>query len=424
MFDIKAIRENPDAFDAAWSRRGLDPQAKRILDQDLLIRKAMQVVQEAEAARNKSSKLIGQAMAKGDKDEAARLKKEVAGAKNVIAAMGAQVDGEKEQLRNLLLSLPNLPADDVPDGADEDENVEISRWGDVPSFDFEPKAHDDLGEALGLMDFETAAKMSGARFVVLRGLLSRMDRALAAMMLDMQTGQGFEETTPPLLVWSKAMEGTGQLPKFAEDSYQTEQGHWLIPTSEVVLANMVRESIVEPEALPKRLTAHTPCFRSEAGSAGRDTKGMIRQHQFNKVEMVTICTPDQADDELKHMLMCAEKVLQVLELPYRVVELCTGDLGFGSRKTYDIEVWLPSQNTYREISSVSWCGDFQARRMNARYKAGEKDNRFVHTLNGSGLAVGRTLVAVLENYQQADGSIRVPEALVPYMGGVTEISAS
>ena len=410
MFDIKAIRENPDAFDAAWSRRGLDPQAKRILDQDLLIRKAMQVVQEAEAARNKSSKLIGQAMAKGDKDEAARLKKEVAGAKNVIAAMGAQVDGEKEQLRNLLLSLPNLPADDVPDGADEDENVEISRWGDVPSFDFEPKAHDDLGEALGLMDFETAAKMSGARFVVLRGLLSRMDRALAAMMLDMQTGQGFEETTPPLLVWSKAMEGTGQLPKFAEDSYQTEQGHWLIPTSEVVLANMVRESIVEPEALPKRLTAHTPCFRSEAGSAGRDTKGMIRQHQFNKVEMVTICTPDQADDELKHMLMCAEKVLQVLELPYRVVELCTGDLGFGSRKTYDIEVWLPSQNTYREISSVSWCGDFQARRMNARYKAGEKDNRFVHTLNGSGLAVGRTLVAVLENYQQADGSIRVPEA--------------
>lgn len=424
MFDIKAIRENPDAFDAAWSRRGLDPQAKRILDQDLLIRKAMQVVQEAEAARNKSSKLIGQAMAKGDKDEAERLKKEVAGAKNVIAAMGAQVDGEKEQLRNLLLSLPNLPADDAPEGADEDENVEISKWGDVPSLDFEPKAHDDLGEALGLMDFETAAKMSGARFVVLRGLLSRMDRALAAMMLDMQTGQGFEETTPPLLVWSKAMEGTGQLPKFAEDSYQTEQGHWLIPTSEVVLANMVRESIVEPDVLPKRLTAHTPCFRSEAGSAGRDTKGMIRQHQFNKVEMVTICTPDQADDELKHMLMCAEKVLQVLELPYRVVELCTGDLGFGSRKTYDIEVWLPSQNTYREISSVSWCGDFQARRMNARYKAGEKDNRFVHTLNGSGLAVGRTLVAVLENYQQADGSIRIPEALVPYMGGVTEISAS
>ncbi len=423
MFDIKAIRENPDAFDAAWSRRGLEPTAKRILDQDLLIRKAMQVVQEAEAARNKSSKLIGQAMAKGDKDEAERLKKEVAGAKNVIAAMGTQVDGEKDQLRNLLLSLPNLPADDAPDGADEDDNVEISKWGDVPSFDFEPKAHDDLGEALGLMDFETAAKMSGARFVVLRGQIARLDRALAAFMLDQQTvARGYEETIPPLLVWPKAMEGTGQLPKFAEDSYATED-HFLIPTSEVPLTNSVRETILDLDVLPKRMVAHTPCFRSEAGSAGRDTKGMIRQHQFNKVELVSICTPEQAEAEHKHMLQSGELILQALDLPYRVVELCTGDLGFGSRKTYDIEVWLPSQKTYREISSVSWCGDFQARRMNARYKAGEKDNRFVHTLNGSGLAVGRTLVAVLENYQQADGSIKIPDALIPYMGGVTKISA-
>jgi seryl-tRNA synthetase len=423
VFDIKAIRENPDAFDAAWSRRGLEPTAKRILDQDLLIRKAMQVVQEAEAARNKSSKLIGQAMAKGDKDEAERLKKEVAGAKNVIAAMGTQVDGEKDQLRNLLLSLPNLPADDAPDGADEDDNVEISKWGDVPSFDFEPKAHDDLGEALGLMDFETAAKMSGARFVVLRGQIARLDRALAAFMLDQQTvARGYEETIPPLLVWPKAMEGTGQLPKFAEDSYATED-HFLIPTSEVPLTNSVRETILDLDVLPKRMVAHTPCFRSEAGSAGRDTKGMIRQHQFNKVELVSICTPEQAEAEHKHMLQSGELILQALDLPYRVVELCTGDLGFGSRKTYDIEVWLPSQKTYREISSVSWCGDFQARRMNARYKAGEKDNRFVHTLNGSGLAVGRTLVAVLENYQQADGSIKIPDALIPYMGGVTKISA-
>jgi seryl-tRNA synthetase len=423
VFDIKAIRENPDAFDAAWSRRGLEPTAKRILDQDLLIRKAMQVVQEAEAARNKSSKLIGQAMAKGDKDEAERLKKEVAGAKNVIAAMGTQVDGEKDQLRNLLLSLPNLPADDAPDGADEDDNVEISKWGDMPSFDFEPKAHDDLGEALGLMDFETAAKMSGARFVVLRGQIARLDRALAAFMLDQQTvARGYEETIPPLLVWPKAMEGTGQLPKFAEDSYATED-HFLIPTSEVPLTNSVRETILDLDVLPKRMVAHTPCFRSEAGSAGRDTKGMIRQHQFNKVELVSICTPEQAEAEHKHMLQSGELILQALDLPYRVVELCTGDLGFGSRKTYDIEVWLPSQKTYREISSVSWCGDFQARRMNARYKAGEKDNRFVHTLNGSGLAVGRTLVAVLENYQQADGSIKIPDALIPYMGGVTKISA-
>ena len=421
MFDIKAIRENPDRFDAAWARRGLEPQAKRILDQDLLIRKAKQVVQEAEAARNAASKQIGAAMKNGDREEAERLKREVAGAKNVIAAMGAQVDGETEQMENLLLGLPNLPADDVPDGEGEEDNVELVRWGDVPTFDFEPRAHDDIGEALGLMDFETAAKMSGSRFVILRGQLARLDRALAAFMLDRQTGEGgYEETVPPMLVWPRAMQGTGQLPKFAEDSYSTEE-HFLIPTAEVPLTNTVRESILDPDTLPRRMTAHTACFRSEAGSAGRDTKGMIRQHQFNKVELVSICTPEQAEDEHKHMLMCAETVLQALELPYRVMELCTGDLGFGARKTYDLEVWLPSQDTYREISSVSWCGDFQARRMAARYRAGEKDNRFVHTLNGSGLAVGRTLVAVLENYQNADGTVRVPDVLVPYMGGLERI---
>lgn len=476
MFDLKAIRENPDAFDAGWARRGLDPQTPTILEKDKLIRKVKTMVQEAEAARNKASKQIGAAMGRGDKEEAERLKTEVAGAKNVIAALGAQLESEDSVLNDLLASLPNIPADDVPNGASEDENVEIAKWGDPRSFDFDPKAHDDLGEALGMMDFETAAKMSGSRFVILRGALSRMDRALAAMMLDMQTGEGFEETSPPLLVRKEALFGTGQLPKFEDDLYSTKRiqprspgnmslddfienssfdfvvnidaiamdndghlpqnrywevdshkarpiipGNYLIPTAEVSLTNTVRESILDLDTLPLRLTAHTPCFRSEAGSAGRDTKGMIRQHQFNKVELVSIATPDQSDDEHKNMLRCAEAVLQRLELPYRVVELCTGDLGFGARKTYDIDVWLPSQQTYREISSISNCGDFQARRMNARYRAGEKDNRFVHTLNGSGLAVGRTLVAVLENYQNEDGSITVPTALVPYMGGVETI---
>ena len=422
MFDIKAIRENPDHFDALWAKRGLEPQTKKIIDQDKLIRKAKQVVQEAEAARNKSSKLIGAAMAKGDKEEAERLKTEVAGAKNVIAAMGAQVESEQAMLNDLLSSLPNLPFTETPEGESEDDNVELSKWGTPRTFDFEPKAHDDLGTELGLMDFETAAKMSGSRFVVLRGALSRLDRALAALMLDMQTEEGFVETTPPFLVWPKALYGTGQLPKFAEDLYAAGDDHYLIPTAEVSLTNTVRESILDTESLPNRMTAHTPCFRSEAGAAGRDTKGMIRQHQFNKVELVTICKPEDSAAEHDNMLRCAEAVLQKLNLPYRVVELCTGDLGFGARKTYDIEVWLPSQDTYREISSISNCGDFQARRMNARYKHAPKDNRFVHTLNGSGLAVGRTLVAVLENYQNEDGTITVPEALVPYMGGLETIA--
>ena len=423
MHDIKAIRENPAEYDKLWAKRGLEPLSKKILDQDALIRKAKQVVQEAEAARNKSSKLIGQAMARGDKEEAKRLKTEVAGAKNVIAAMGAQVEGEQLRLRELLSETPNIPFADVPEGEDEDGNVELHKHLEPTKLGFEPKDHADLGEALGMMDFETAAKMSGSRFVVLSGKLSRLDRALAAFMLDLQTEEhGYTETTPPFLVWGKALFGTGQLPKFEEDLYKTTADHYLIPTAEVSLTNTVRESILDAEALPKRMTAHTPCFRSEAGSAGRDTKGMIRQHQFNKVELVSITKPEDSEAEHKRMLGNAEEVLKRLELPYRVVELCTGDLGFGARRTFDIEVWLPSQDTYREISSISNCGDFQARRMNARYKFAEKDNRFVHTLNGSGLAVGRTLVAVLENYQNEDGSITVPKALVPYMGGVTKIA--
>ena len=424
MHDIKAIRENPEEYDALWAKRGLEPLSKKILDQDALIRKAKQVVQEAEAARNKSSKLIGQAMGKGDKEEAERLKAEVAGAKNVIAAMGAQVEGEQARLHELLSETPNRPFEDVPEGEDEDGNIELHKFMEPTNLGFEPKDHADLGEALGMMDFETAAKMSGSRFVVLRGKLSRLDRALAAFMLDLQTEEhGYVEHTPPYIVRSKALIGTGQLPKFEEDLYKTTADHYLIPTAEVSLTNIVRESIVDPDKLPMRMTAHTPCFRSEAGSAGRDTKGMIRQHQFNKVELVSIVKPEDSEAEHKRMLGCAEEVLKRLELPYRVVELCTGDLGFGARRTFDIEVWLPSQETYREISSISNCGDFQARRMNARYKFAEKDNRFVHTLNGSGLAVGRTLVAVLENYQNADGSITVPKALVPYMGGIEVISA-
>ena len=421
----------------------------------------MQVVQEAEAARNKSSKLIGQAMGKGDKAEAERLKTEVAGAKNVIAAMGAQVDSEKAALNDLLAGIPNCPFEDVPEGEDEDSNVEIHKHLEPTNLGFDSKGHDELGEALGMMDFETAAKMSGSRFVVLSGQLSRLDRALAAFMLDLQTEEnGYTETTPPFLVHTHTMYGTAQLPKFEDDQYRVadfnlseleketrkeaefadeagksldpvsymggyirDNSMWMLPTAEVALTNIVRESILDPDTLPKRMTAHTPCFRREAGSAGRDTKGMIRQHQFNKVELVSIVKPEDSEAEHKRMLKCAEEVLKRLELPYRVVELCTGDLGFGARRTFDIEVWLPSQDTYREISSCSNCGDFQARRMNARYKHGEKDNRFVHTLNGSGLAVGRTLVAVLENYQNEDGSITVPKALLPYMGGVTVIKA-
>lgn len=514
MFDLRAIRENPDNFRAAWNRRkaGLGDIVDDILAHDTTLRKAATDKQEAEAARNAKSKDIGKAKASGDDALFEQLRAEVAEAKDTIEAAGEQEAAAKELLDDILMGLPNLPMADVVVGANEDDNVEVAKWGTPKSYNFDVKDHADLGEALGMMDFETAAKMSGARFVLLNGKLARLERALAAFMLDLQTEEhGYEEVSPPLLVRDQALVGTGQLPKFAEDLFSTgnefgakkdaldlagdefvattevidnlhavtlqihdkakEQGvpadllerllrstsavlestiashnnfiswrsdirekaaehsaHYLIPTAEVPLTNIVRESILENETMPRRYTAHTPCFRSEAGSAGRDTKGMIRLHQFNKVEMVSIVRDEvEGLDELERMTGCAEAVLQKLDLAYRKVALCTGDMGAGARKTYDLEVWLPSQDTYREISSCSYCGDFQARRMDARYRPAAVEGKkskpeFVHTLNGSGLAVGRTLVAILENYQQEDGSIRVPDALVGYMGGVEVIS--
>ena len=502
MFDVKAIRDNPQKYDVAWARRGLEPQAAVVLEKDQLVRRALKKRQEAEAKRNNISRQIGaaaavQAATSGQIDavaaQAVRLKTEVVAAKDVIKK-------EKEELDTLLAGLPNLPADTVPDGEGAEDNVELRKVGTPRTFGFNPRTHEDLGEALGQMDFKTAAKMSGSRFVLLSDKLARLDRALAAFMLDIQTEEhGYTECVPPLMVHEKAVRGTGQLPKFEDDVYEIankflklrlrdtyskfvgqkilpelidaknasslkdvksllnsvlnqvgdnfgddarifeqdknefnrrshefknleetadEYRQFLIPTAEVALTNIVRESIIDAEYLPRRYTAHTPCFRSEAGAAGKDTKGMIRQHQFSKVELVSITIPEASEAEHERMLGCAEEILKRLDLPYRVVELCAGDLGFGACKTYDLEVWLPGQNTYREISSVSNCGDFQARRMNARYRHVQGDNRFVHTLNGSGLAVGRTLVAVLENYQNADGSITVPDMLVRYMGGV------
>ncbi|WP_291202449.1 serine--tRNA ligase [Hyphomonas sp.] len=432
MFDIRAIRETPDLFRKAWNRRkpGLgDATVSRILELDTAWRAATTDKQDAESARNTNSKLIGQAKAKKDEAEAARLMALVADAKTIIEDAGKAEDGARKALDDLLMSLPNLPLDEVPEGADEHGNVEKSRWG-KPNLINNPKDHADLGEALkvpsgfSMMDFEAAARMSGARFVALRGQLARMERALANLMLDIQTTEhGYQETSVPLLVRDQALVGTGQLPKFEEDLFRTTLEHFLIPTSEVPLTNLVREQILEASQLPLRFTAHTPCFRSEAGSAGRDTKGMIRQHQFYKVELVSIVAGEaEGLAELDRMTACAEEVLKRLELPFRRMLLCTGDMGAGARKTYDLEVWLPSQNTYREISSCSYCGDFQARRMDARFRPEPKaKTEFVHTLNGSGLAVGRTLVAVLENYQNADGSILVPQALRPYMGGVEVI---
>jgi seryl-tRNA synthetase len=432
MFDIRAIRETPDLFRKAWNRRkpGLgDATVSRILELDTAWRAATTDKQDAESARNTNSKLIGQAKAKKDEAEAARLMVLVADAKTIIEDAGKAEDGARKALDDLLMSLPNLPLDEVPEGTDEHGNVEKSRWG-KPNLINNPKDHADLGEALkvpsgfSMMDFEAAARMSGARFVALRGQLARMERALANFMLDIQTTEhGYQETSVPLLVRDQALVGTGQLPKFEEDLFRTTLEHFLIPTSEVPLTNLVREQILEASQLPLRFTAHTPCFRSEAGSAGRDTKGMIRQHQFYKVELVSIVAGEaEGLAELDRMTACAEEVLKRLELPFRRMLLCTGDMGAGARKTYDLEVWLPSQNTYREISSCSYCGDFQARRMDARFRPEPKaKTEFVHTLNGSGLAVGRTLVAVLENYQNADGSILVPQALRPYMGGVEVI---
>ena len=422
MHDIAYIRSNPQEFDAALARRGAEPVADRIVALDAHKREATTRVQQAQSRRNEASKAIGQAMGQGDKDKAEALKAEVA---EIKASMPEWEDAERAaaaELDHLLATLPNLSAADVPDGADESDNVEIAHWGKKRSFDFDPREHADIGPALG-MDFETGTKLSGARFTFLRGDIARLHRALAQFMLDKQTREnGYTECNPPVLVGDEAMYGTDKLPKFAEDSFRTTDDRWLVPTSEVPLTYSVAGDILPDLAQPIRLTAHTLCFRSEAGSAGRDTRGFIRQHQFEKVEMVSICRPEDSEAEHERMTRCAEGILEALELPYRRMLLCTGDMGFGARKTYDLEVWLPGQGAYREISSCSNTGDFQARRMNARYRPeGEKKTAFVHTLNGSGLAVGRTLVAVMENYQQADGSVAVPEALAPYMGGVTKL---
>jgi seryl-tRNA synthetase len=422
MHDIRAIRDTPEAYDLGWGKRGMAAQTPAILEIDRALRLAQTALQEAQSRRNEASKLIGHAKAKKDEAEAQRLMAEVEALKTVLAEQGEADARLTEELKAVLAALPNLPGADVPPGADEHGNVEQRRWGHArPQTD--PKDHVALGEGLGLMDFEAAARTSGARFVFLKGDLARMERALGAFMLDIQTREhGYLEISPPLLVRDEAAFGTGQLPKFAEDLFRTTDGRWLIPTAEVSLTNMVLGQILDEPELPLRLTALTPSFRSEAGASGRDTRGMIRQHQFYKVELVSITTPDQSEAEHERMTGCAEAVLKRLELPYRTMLLCTGDMGFSARKTYDLEVWMPSQGMYREISSCSNCGDFQARRMDARFrKPGEKGTQFLHTLNGSGLAVGRTLVAVLENYQDEGGRIAIPPALQPYMGGQTHI---
>lgn len=422
MHDIRLIRENPEAFDAALARRGVEPVARSILALDAQRRDIATRMQEVQARRNEASKAIGAAMGKGDKETAEALKAEVAALKTELPALEEDERRLTAEQSVALAAWPNLPAADVPEGADEADNVEISRWGTPRTFAFTPQEHADLGPVLGL-DFETGALISGARFTFLKGGMARLHRALAQFMLDRQTGEnGYLECIPPLLVKDEAVFGTGQLPKFAEDLFKTTDGRWLIPTAEVSLTNAVQGQILADAALPLRMTALTPCFRSEAGSAGRDTRGFIRQHQFEKVELVSIVRPEDSEAEHERMTACAEGVLQALGLPYRKVLLCTGDMGFTAQRTYDLEVWLPGQNTYREISSCSNCGDFQARRMNARYRPdGAKGTEFVHTLNGSGLAVGRTLVAVLENYQREDGSVDVPEVLHSYMGGLTRL---
>ena len=423
MHDIKLIRENPEAFDAALARRGVEPVAAKITTLDETRRALATELQESQARRNEASKAIGQAMGQGDTDKAEELKAEVGELKKSLPVLEEKERDVGAKLSDMLANIPNLPADDVPDGADEDDNVEISTWGEPRKFDFDPQEHADFAPALG-MDFESGARISGARFTFLRGDMARLHRALGQFMIDHQTREhGYTECNPPVLVGGDAMYGTDKLPKFAEDSFRTTDDRWLIPTSEVSLTSSVMGEILEESQLPMRMTALTLCFRSEAGSAGRDTRGFIRQHQFEKCELVSIVRPEDSEAEHQRMTDAAESILQLLELPYRKIELCTGDLGFGARKTYDLEVWLPGQGAYREISSCSNTGDFQARRMKTRFRPeGEKKGtRFVHTLNGSGLAVGRTLVAVLENYQQEDGSVTVPEVLVPYMGGVETI---
>ncbi|MCF6273557.1 MAG: serine--tRNA ligase [Rhodobacteraceae bacterium] len=423
MHDIKAIRQDPAAFDTGLKRRGLPPQAADILHIDDARRAAIHASEQALAERNAASKQVGAAKAKGDEAEFERLRALVSAKKSEIAELEEQAKAESARLNDILMSLPNLPADDIPDGADEADNVEVRRVGTLRNFTFTPKEHYEVPAAAKGLDFETAAKLSGSRFVVLKGAMNRLHRALGQFMLNTHVDEnGFTEIWTPVLVRDEAMYGSGQLPKFAEDSYRTENGWWLIPTAEVTLVNSEAGNIIAEADLPIRLTAHSQCFRSEAGSAGRDTAGMLRQHQFEKVEMVAFTKPEDSAAELERMTKCAEGILDALNIPYRTVVLCTGDVGFGMRKTYDIEAWLPGQNTYREISSCSVADAFQARRMNTRYRVEGGKPDFVHTLNGSGLAVGRTLIAVIENNQQEDGSITIPEVLRAYMGGKSTIT--
>ena len=465
MHDIKFIRENPERFDAALKRRGLGPLSPEVLARDSALRALLAKLQQFQARRNDASRRIGQAKVRKDEAAANAFIAEVAGLKDEIQAGEEEQRRLEAQLNEFVAAIPNLPADDVPDGPDESANIETRRWGEKPEFGFAPREHFELGEALGEMDFAAAARMSGSRFVVLKNRLARLERAIAQFMLDLHTENfGYSEISPPILVRDQAMFGTGQLPKFKEDQFfaaemewrkrrlsgilnssqseivdnrlrlpeivdelleraETAEQYWLIPTAEVPLTNLVREQILAADELPLRFTAFTPCFRAEAGAAGKDTTGMMRMHQFSKVELVSITAPEQSQEEHERMTNCAQEVLKRLRLFHRVVVLCTGDMGFASTKTYDIEVWLPGQNRFREISSCSNCADFQARRMNARYRPQDsKSTRFVHTLNGSGLAVGRTLLAVIENYQQKDGSILIPEALRPYMSGLERIA--
>lgn len=425
MHDIRAIRDNPEAFDAALARRGEAAMSQAVLSLDAARRAKIAAAETAKAEQNKASKEVGAAKGRGDKAEFERLRTLVSDKKAEVAAMNVEAQELDAKLTDMLARVPNNPADDVPQGDDEGDNVEVKSWGEKPSFDFKPVEHYEIAGVKPGMDFETAAKTSGARFVMLKGAVARVHRALAQFMIDTHVDEnGLTEVNSPVLVRDEAMYGTDKLPKFGEDSYQTTNGWWLVPTSEVPLTYSVGGDALEESALPIRLTAHTLCFRSEAGSAGRDTAGMLRQHQFEKVEMVSVTHPDESDAEQQRMVGCAEGILEKLGVPYRTVILCTGDMGFGARRTYDIEAWVPGQDCYREISSVSTTGDFQARRMNARFKPeGGGKPQFVHTLNGSGLAVGRCLIAVLENGQQADGSVKLPEALAPYLGGKTTLTA-
>ncbi|MHA7874695.1 serine--tRNA ligase [Roseivivax sp.] len=425
MHDIRFIRETPEAFDKVMSRRGLSQASAPLLKLDEERRAAIHAAETAQAEQKRASKEVGQAKAKGDEAEFERLRALVGEKKDEVAAMQARAKDLDAELEARLMELPNLVYDDVPEGADEEDNVEIKRWGTPRSFAFAPKEHFDLPAVHDGMDFETAAKLSGSRFVVMSGAVARLHRALAQFMIDTHVEEnGLTETWTPVLVRDEMMYGTGQLPKFGEDSYRTTNGWWLVPTAEVTLTNIVNGLTVEEDYLPRRYVAHTQCFRSEAGSAGRDTAGMLRQHQFEKVEMVSVTHPEESEAEHARMTACAEGILEKLGLPYRTVTLCSGDIGFGARRTHDIEVWLPGQDSYREISSVSTCGDFQARRMNARFKPkGGGKPGFLHTLNGSGLAVGRALIAVLENGQEEDGSVTLPEVLHPYLGGRSRLTA-